>query len=211
MGGFGSESPSRQRAKVRVEECVQIDVDDWLRSGYLDGDQARIVTMTWRANKQRYGRPGDHAEDVTVVAGFDPTQKRVLIAHNHLQQAKVSRIADVRLSQTTLAWGPSRWWLHCPHLSYSYGGYCAQRVRKLYLCPNSAYIGCRTCHNLTYQSCTESRLWDSAARQCFPCGTVSGNQVRQIMKHRAESARRQYESQARRELRRKRRKAKGWS
>jgi hypothetical protein len=50
----------------------------------------------------------------------------------------------VRLSQTKVNNGGSRFWLHCP--------ICDRRVTILYFHPYKRIIGCRKCLNLEYKS-----------------------------------------------------------
>ncbi|MDZ4782587.1 MAG: hypothetical protein SGJ19_20260 [Planctomycetia bacterium] len=74
---------------------------------------------------------------------------------------RVARRQVVRLDSTRPAIGGERWWWQCP------GGIwgpefhrdelsaCRRRVERLYL--RSGRWACRTCHELTYLSCRNSR------------------------------------------------------
>lgn len=212
MGGHGSGRLNGQAAKWRVEECVVFDLDRYLRAGFLDHNRPTVLEQTWDVNRPWYGRPGIATpEDVHAVIGFDPAKKRILFAHDHLQDLSHHTIPSIRLSQSQLPWGASRWWMHCPHASYAPEGYCGKRVRKLYLAPTSRYLGCRSCHELTYNSRATSRAWDSVARQCFPNGSVCGTTVKHIMERGAKERQICEDNYEKRELRKRRRRAIGWS
>lgn len=59
----------------------------------------------------------------------------------------------VSLMKTPCHFGKYRYWFLCPLVIN--GRACLRRVGKLYLPPGGLYFGCRSCYNLTYQSCQE--------------------------------------------------------
>ena len=66
---------------------------------------------------------------------------------------------SIRLTNTFPYFGGLRRWFVCPLLVN--GQACQRRVGKLYLPPGQKYFGCRHCYDLTYQSCRDSRRFDS--------------------------------------------------
>jgi hypothetical protein len=70
----------------------------------------------------------------------------------------------LRLLTTKANFGGVRWWLACPFTLE--GKRCDRRVAKLYLPPEGHKFGCRTCHNLTYESSQQSHKYDGLAAVC---------------------------------------------
>ena len=62
----------------------------------------------------------------------------------------------VPLDTTTAFRGVARYWMRCPA--------CGRRCGKLHLPRGAQRFACRTCHDLTYTSCQESRKFDSLYR-----------------------------------------------
>lgn len=211
MGGYGSGRPNGRRAKRRVEECVVFDLDYYLRLGCLDGDRPQIAEFTWKANNPWYGRPGPVAEDVHAAIGFAPAKKVIVFVHDHLQDPAQHVNTFIRLSQSQLPWGASRWWMHCPHASYAHEGYCGKRVRKLYLTPTSRHLGCRSCHELTYTSRAESRSLDATAKREYPDGSIIGATMIRFIRAWGKRPSEEREKRERKKMHRKRRRMKGWS
>ncbi len=211
MGGYGSGSHHGKPAKYWVEECVEVDLDAWIRAGHLDGEEPKVVCMLWSIEPKWHARLCGQNRDVQAGAGFDLANNRIVFLHDHLQSIEDGRLIQILLSQTELAWGSKRWWFHCPHPSCNYEGYCGKRVRKLYLPPHSRYLGCRTCHDLTYRSRAESRQWNYAAKLCFTDGSVSDEMAQRLIDKSERRKRRDKERLEKRWQRRKRRKQNGWS
>lgn len=64
----------------------------------------------------------------------------------------------VHLTSTQQFFGGRRLWFRCPMRSD--GSACGRRARLLYIDPELADIGCRSCLGLTYASCRSSHRYD---------------------------------------------------
>jgi len=73
---------------------------------------------------------------------------------DHAENDPEDIVLPIRLQTTRPHLGGVRWWFTCPLISS--GIACEWRVAKLYLPPGSRHFGCRTCHDLTYQSCQQA-------------------------------------------------------
>lgn len=198
--------------KLWVEQCLTIDLDEWVREGYLDSDQPRCAIVEY--NRQvTYGRNDWAPATVRIGHHFDPARMQVTLIVGYIDRYQRPQFPQtrLRLSQSKLAWGAKRWWMHCPCASYSVSGRCGRRVRKLYLSPDGWYVACRTCHNLTYRSCTESHHLNSKARKLYPVTSLEYEDIIRTVKRSAKRQRDDSKIWQRREARRRRRKANGWS
>ncbi len=87
-------------------------------------------------------------EDCMVISAFDKKWKPELksgSANIMLTHPKRGRyFQTIQTISTRVKPKGDRWWLVCPG--------CHDRVGKLYIPPGQAYLKCRVCHNLTYQS-----------------------------------------------------------
>jgi hypothetical protein len=172
MGGYGS--GRRYGAKRRVEQCVILTASWLLQHNYLDlpVGSRKYHTITWanRRNETIYVLGADIERPSTDKIGLDLCSTK---------QA-------VYLSPTALHFGGMRWWFSCPG--------CRRRCAKLYLPRGSVFL-CRSCHDLTYQSCIVGKSMTAFLASTAPkCGlTLSG--LRQAIKE---------DGRARRNWRRKR-------
>ena len=147
MGGPGSGSWDRWRAKKStVEESLCLTIRDF-RGRLNDGATG---TIAWTS---AYGHSSFLGYSVKRADGLFITLKYLW------RDSDVVQII-VPLQTTPTQFGGKRWWFTCP-LS-SHGADCNRRALKLYLPPGARYLGCRACHDLTYES---SQTAHSSERQ----------------------------------------------
>lgn len=129
-------SQRRFAAKRTVEQCIALSVSWMLQNNYLDlcVGLKRNHFFAWSnyCNEMPY----------TLAAELE----RVSISELRLYLRNTTQV--VQLQPTDCNFGGVRWWFACPA--------CERRCAKLYLRPSSAFQ-CRTCHDLTYQSCIEGK------------------------------------------------------
>lgn len=198
--------------KTWVEQCLPLDLDEWVRAGYLDADEPHCILSTYYS-QTTYVRNDWDPSVVSIAHQFDPAQSQVMLTIAYVDRYNRQKFPQTRLklSQSELAWGAKRWWVHCPCASYSVSGVCDRRVRKLYLSPAGWYVACRTCHDLTYRSCTESHHLNSKARKRYPATSEQGEKMMRAVKLWGKRKRDLSKIWQSREARRRRRKANGWS
>ena len=157
MGGSGSGRWERTKSKATVEDCVRLDIWDFLRGNLLCPGEAGTVNWWNTFSGQlkgsvgfcfRHGFSGEQSVDLSFRFGDSAAiVQRVPIVFN--------RKSDGRLAK----------WFVCPIIRD--GQLCGRRVRKLYA--RGPLFGCRHCQVLTYQSCQEAhkeeRLRDRLQRK----------------------------------------------
>jgi hypothetical protein len=153
MDGYRSGRPNG--ARTQVEQCVALSSSWLLQNNYfaLAVSGREYHSITW-SNLLR---------DPVYTLAFDlerssPTDLRLYLRNSGQL---------VYLHPTELNFGGFRWWFACPQ--------CERRCAKLYL-QRSAFL-CRTCHDLTYQSCiggkaTTAFLASLAAQQGWTAASV---------------------------------------
>ena len=146
MGGYGS---------GRLWDSTRQTVESGLTlSGYYlipialkcKGDNPGYSgTLTWSRRGEPFANIGYQLWGQTFI--FDYSRNREPISPY-----------SVQIIPTNQPKGGLRYWFLCP----LHG--CNRRVAKLYLPNGAKYFGCRTCYNLTYESCNESHKWDGLYR-----------------------------------------------
>jgi hypothetical protein len=135
----------RPDRKTTVEECSVLTTRElrrWVQykmAGSIDltsrnGNAFRISYEIGRTDDRRYLRldyPGTDNDEVSIA---------------------------LWLTTTPTQFGSPRWWFICPLIVD--GNVCNRRVGKLYLPPGAKYFGCRTCYDLTYESCQQAHADD---------------------------------------------------
>jgi hypothetical protein len=162
VGGIGSGSDDhwwRPPRKTTVEECRSLDVNRWVRDGALKAG-------AWQTGTWRWWRDDD-CNRLAAAVGFevdteDPADPWLRLFYT-LTGTGEQLDYRVDLQTTRLHSGGRRWWFRCPLVVNCTP--CRRRVGQLYLPPGGWYFGCRHCHQLTYTSCQESRLYDATARR----------------------------------------------
>ncbi len=138
MGGYGSGLSIGECSKYTVDESYSIDIDWMRRQKKYSGN------ITW----SRAGRP-------TGKIGFRFVgNDRLILSYTVTKhEGEKNEVDDIFLLETTSPhFGGKRIWLSCPS--------CGRRVKTLHKPPTGIYFRCRTCYNLTYQSCKESHKYD---------------------------------------------------
>ena len=163
MGGFGSGNRyhwHRPSKKVTTSSCLQLSISCLLRKGLLIVGEKRDGYIGWKLQDSRKKK--------TVQCSVDATNMKNPRVHISYQfkikkcQPSVEVAISIDLSTTRLANGGLRWWFLCPSNTLL-DLPCRRRVGKLFLPVTSIYFKCRNCHRLTYDSCQNSRRFDSLA------------------------------------------------
>ncbi|MGE0827362.1 MAG: hypothetical protein AB7G75_36115 [Candidatus Binatia bacterium] len=135
MGGYGSGRRDGYKRKSLVEQCLAVDI--------ADPALKREVDLLHRG--ESYGvewvRPlsGRFNGDFRIVL---ERGMHSLLVRLYLRSMNVAE--TIPLQYTQPHYGGLRWWLECC--------LCRQRVRKVYLPPQSISFGCSTCMRLGYRS-----------------------------------------------------------
>lgn len=127
-----------------VEDSKVLDVFFLNTQGYFSG--RRSGPVTWKLRENVTGRV-----DVTVTVG--EREGTMALSYSVGYRGSNQRTDFdilVPLVKTGCNYGGGRWWFLCPTLT------CRKRVAKLYLPPSSERFACRSCHQLTYESCRMS-------------------------------------------------------
>ncbi len=133
--------------KTRVVEARSIDILDLQRKEAFSKGSAWILTSSWSRNGKVVASISYRIES----GNNGPIGLRFMytITNNYTAEKKdYSYIIPV--ISTPCNYGGKRWWFICP-LSVN-GRACQRRCRIVYLPPGAAYLGCRECHQLTYES-----------------------------------------------------------
>ena len=139
-------------AKYTVEDSFTINIAQ-LKHRVLNGWEGIPQPILW----------GDHPGDnITADALYriidDGADQSYLDIHmtRYGHQTDYSFNQRINLDTSLIPNNATRWWLICPK--------CGERRSTLHLPPDGDRFLCRTCNNLTYRSCQESRRWDKLYR-----------------------------------------------
>lgn len=142
MGGFGS---GRTRGAACTDDCRNIDVRRWKRSGLLNaGDW---FNWQWTNNGETRANVC-----VRVRAGFVVLRHRVQKNGGDWQDMEY----PVYLTTTPCTYGGERIWFICPAVG------CERRVAILY--GYDSIFACRHCYQLAYR-CQRESVDDKAVRR----------------------------------------------
>jgi hypothetical protein len=141
MGGTDSTRWNDYERKLTVEECFSLDVnllvkDRFIELGYRDAGQ-----LVW---KNQFGIELATCEIQADTTNIDDSWISITYATNKTGQVN----QGIYLIPTTPNYGGIRWWFECPD--------CGKKAVKLYLA-KEPHFACRTCCNLTYNTCRNSR------------------------------------------------------
>ncbi len=136
MGGRNSGKWERYWKKNTVEESRSFKMSDFHCFLYRDCNGAYSATV------------GRFEFSGTFVVKWNPSTPIVEFRYGWKGDKSVE--TRFRLQSTPTNFDGIRWWFVCP-LSTN-GIPCNRRVSALYLPHGARFFGCRTCHNLTYQS-----------------------------------------------------------
>jgi len=150
MGGMGS----GREADVyngTVEESLQLDINRFAREGSIRQGCRSDGIITW---KGLFGSTTSSIGYTTQCYG-ENGHIRLHYTVSSLAMGEQAVNYAVELFTTRPYFGGFRWWFICPNQE------CDRMVVKLYQPPGAKYFLCRTCQNLTYQSCRDSGKYDS--------------------------------------------------
>ena len=140
MGGYGSGAPATVYSYT-VEDCHSFNIYSVL--SYVKQHNCYSGRINWSINGNPIGSIG-----YLVELDESPEYMRLYYTFNKTEDIDYK----VYLTRTYPYFGGVRWWFECPG--------CGKRIGTLYSPPGSRYFLCRTCQNLTYQSCRESHRFD---------------------------------------------------
>jgi hypothetical protein len=139
---------NRWTSRLTVEECHSIEIGALVRAGAFvahpatlssitidDNSGQRIWGITFRIFPDRTG--------ATAVHFYHPVAS-TLSSPEWIQQQ------IVQITSTKCNFGGFRRWFKCSIVRDGY--LCKRRTRTLYATPYEKLLGCRQCHNLTYES-----------------------------------------------------------
>jgi len=201
MGGFGSGAWRSEGRKTAVEECAVLDVAWLTRERVFDPNGCPAARIAWRGRLH-----AGSVERVLFVAYVDEQRMLMLHAGTGVVPANTYWIP---LTTTPLPWGGKRWYFRCP-LAMD-GVACHARVGKLYMPPGSIHFGCRSCFDLTYQSCRNSRQYDCVAKQLGIEARGEGLALLRQVAERHLDVEKPLAKEERKRQRRERRAAMGWA
>ena len=162
MGGYGSSRWGWHTAKQTAEVSKRLYIKPYIRAirdlEKLEGGQHGTATHepSWECGGKPNGNIGlkieGGGENITAWLYYQVTDRQ--------SGGKADYHYCVELQYTWLAWGDKRWWWTCPK--------CGRRCGTLYMPPGAVKFACRSCHNLTYQSCQESNKTNFFAQLITP-------------------------------------------
>lgn len=170
MGGYGSGwhggTHGRPDARATVGEARRftlrgmrpfIEPGERLLAEDAAGVASRGVS-TWRRGEAGESSLGFYVVAVRdVPADADGSLVLTLTYAFPAGDARGSVALRVPLARSRVHGGGVRYWMRCPA--------CDRRCGVLYLVADAQEFRCRRCHRLTYESCRESRRYDSLFRR----------------------------------------------
>ena len=145
MGGYGS-GGGGYALKNSVEDGLRLDLNLIVKTR---GIRPHSSVLRWYINEESIGSIG---YDISFRDGLP------VLKLEYRWQDTESVTERICLVSTPQPYGNERYWMLCPILVH--GSPCNRRCYKFYKPPGQKYFGCRTCMNLTYQSCKDSHKMD---------------------------------------------------
>lgn len=153
MGGIGSGTWERYDRKRTVEDSFTLSMHDF--RGLIYPHASGTINWTFIG--------GFKASISFYISINDYPVINLRYRWNDIENIEI----PIKLQSTPTNFEGKRWWFTCP---LSLGGVaCRRRVGKIYLPRGARYFGCRSCHDLTYQSCQEAHQ-----REWLPSGYDQG-------------------------------------
>ncbi len=167
MGGMGSGREAEAYSGT-VEESLHLDVNLLVREGTIRKQSQTSGTISW-------DRPIGNKPSIGFEAQCYMENGYMRLQYTVTSLAMGEKIVNynVELFTTKPHFGGFRWWFICPNPD------CDSMVVKLYQPPGAMYFLCRTCQNLTYQSCRDSGKSDLFFE---PIAKETGLSVREVKK-----------------------------
>jgi hypothetical protein len=144
MGGAGSGCWTRLDSRVRVEDCLAIDIGYFHAQAFASGTNGQLHWASTLTGK--------------VVASIEYAVRKtpddgLLLELKYQKSDSHTVTLPIRIQSTKPYFGGRRNWFSCP---LNVGGEaCNRRVGKLYLPSGEHRFGCRTCYRLIYTSSLE--------------------------------------------------------
>jgi len=173
MGGIGSGRQPDVYSGT-VEECLQIDVNKLVAQGAVGPHRHTKGQISWESLLSNTSSIGYEAQCYGKNGHVDLLYETYSILYG---KRTISYRID--LHTTKPHFGGVRWWFICPNED------CHTMVAKLYQIPDGDYFLCRTCNNLTYQSCRDSHKNDEIYRQIAVDTGMSISGVKQHLRNSA--------------------------
>jgi hypothetical protein len=120
--------------------------------GFLDCD--KVASVEWR----NVAGEVVCSVEVETLLGADTDKTPIAVLRTGVLSARGIE-QKIKLTKTPCHYGGFRWWFECPVVKD--GVYCGNRSSKLYLPVGQLYFGCRSCYDLTYESCQTSHKYDN--------------------------------------------------
>ena len=141
MGGIRSTRWNDYERKLTVEECYSLDVNMLVTDGLIKHGYSDSGVIVW--TNQITGIELGNCEILTDTTSVDAAW----ISLSYTTNLNGPKNQSIDLITTTPNYGGIRWWFECP--------YCGKKIAKMYLA-EGPYFKCRTCNDLTYNSCQKS-------------------------------------------------------
>lgn len=171
MGGYGSGSHLVRLFKKRTTSCcLPISISSLLADGLLVSGKKKEGYLGWEFGERRR-RNALHC----IVDATSMTKPILQVRYGFKSKRRKGCDFDykIKLTTTRLFRGGIRWWFLCPNMDIM-DRPCRNRVAKLFMPPSSRYFGCRRCHQLTYESCQNSRRYSRWFRAVERTSGVEG-------------------------------------
>ena len=152
MGGLGSGDWANAVTRKDSIDCSKLLSIKMLKEhGFLDADKTGVVEWSNAASEVVC------SVEVETLLGVDVDKTPMAVLRTGVLSARGIE-QKIKLSTSPCTYGGFRWWFECPVVKD--GVYCGNRCAKLYLPVGQLYFGCRSCHDLTYESCQKSHKYD---------------------------------------------------
>ncbi len=168
MGGYGSGRLAETYNYV-VEDCLILNIGWLRRHGYLKKSFDDYKLLFWSQNRERISSIGFNLN-------IDQNSPYIRLKYTYGKTESIEY--RISLIKTYPNYGGVRYWLACPKVN------CGRKVAKLYKSPDSRYFFCRTCQNLTYQSCRDSHEYDNLYGKIGADVGMSASRVKKLLKQR---------------------------
>lgn len=172
MGGYGSGwhggTGGRPPARGTVADARVLRLRGM--RPYIDAaERRRAEGHVGRATAGTWGWTRDGETVASVGFALDVDAEKIVLALDYTfgsggRSVGLPVTVRVPLDTTLGNGGGVRYWMRCPGLPDKTRD-CGRRCGALYLPGGAHRFACRLCHGLTYESCRESRRFDSLFRR----------------------------------------------
>jgi len=139
----------RRTKRLTTDDCLAFDASRLLGAGIFHAEPGTLCSADWPAN-DTYSSLG---RIVFTLVTDDNGQLFLGVLQGYLSalmgQQAISK-QTVEIVTTNCHFGGHRFWFLCPLTKN--GVPCKRRVRVLYWHSDAPFFGCRSCHDLTYES-----------------------------------------------------------